>query len=471
MKIYFLVLLASFLIPTTSLTQTIPPDRRPVVVVMLENHAYSSMYLSSYMPNLTAMTRQYGVAQNFYANGHYSVGNYMFQTFGKVETTDDNYNPDTQGYFSDDNIIRHLLTLGKTYKMYQENIDAAGSTEMVSADGLYVRRHNPLSYTSEFGNMTNAQRAFVEVPFTQFSADLNAHQLPDFSYVTPNMINNGHNGSDPGALQAADAWLQKNIFGPLLADATFQQTGTLIVSVDESLNNDCLPASSCPPLPEYTPYCKTNCTKGGGHILTVVIGPNVNTAFKSNGIFMHESTLKSLLKSLGSTTFPNGLSGVSNFEGFYQLLTNPGFELSPINWHCYGSCTIGSQAGVARTGTHYADLIASGPGSQPMAFAADGSGSNIYYPVRPGQIVTFSGWGSRVSGDGLSRLVIEATDSAKSNPTWITSIPDINNASWTLTSGSYTVPAGKAFVRFYMEIKNSTRSSEVRFDDSALQIR
>ena len=106
-----------------------------------------------------------------------------------------------------------------------------------------------------------------------------------------------------------------------------------------------------------------------------------------------------------------------------------------------------------------------------MAFAADGNGSNLYYPVRPGQMVTFSGWGSRVSGDGVSRLVIEATDSAKLNPTWITSIPDINNPSWTLTSGSYTVPAGKAFVRFYMEIKNATRSSAVRFDDSALQIR
>ena len=106
-----------------------------------------------------------------------------------------------------------------------------------------------------------------------------------------------------------------------------------------------------------------------------------------------------------------------------------------------------------------------------MVFAADGSGTNIYYPARPGQVVKFSGWGSRVSGDGLARLVMEVTDSTKANPTWITSIPDINNASWTLTSGSYTVPAGKAFVRFYMEIKNPTRSSEVRFDDSALQIR
>src|SRR6266704_4048278 len=133
-----LSLVLSLLLLRAALSQTVPADRHPVVIVMLENHAYSSMYLSSYMPNLTSMTKQYGVAQNFYANGHYSIGNYMFQTFGKVETTNDGYNPDTQGYFTDDNIIRHLLTLGKTYKMYEENIDSAGSTELVSNDGLYV---------------------------------------------------------------------------------------------------------------------------------------------------------------------------------------------------------------------------------------------------------------------------------------------------------------------------------------------
>jgi len=471
MKTQLSLVLSLFLLHA-AISQTIPSDRHPVVVVMLENHAYSSMYLSPYMPYLTALTRQYGVAQKFYANGHYSIGNYMFQTFGRVETTNDNYNPDRQGYFSDDNIVRHLLMLGKTYKTYQENIDVAGSTEMVSKDGLYVRRHNPLSYTSEFGNMTEAQRALVEVPFTQFSADLSFHQLPDFSFVTPNMINNAHNGSDPAALQAADTWLQKNIFRPLLTDPKFQQTGMLVVSVDESLDTDCQPSSTCPPLPEYTPYCASNCSRGGGHILTVVIGPNVGPNFKSNTPFMHESTLKSMLRALGSSTFPNGLSAIPTFGVLYQLLTNPGFELSTSNWHSYGSCTIGSLAGVARTGTHYADLIAAGAGTQPMCFAADGNGSDVYYAVKPGQVVTFSGWGKRVSGDGLARPVIEVTDSRKSNPTWRVTTPNnISNAAWTFTSGTYTVPVGKSFVRFYVEIKAATQKSQVRFDDLVLQIR
>lgn len=465
-------ILAVCIFLSAAVCQTIPSDRHPVVIVMLENHAYSSMYLSGYMPNLTSMTKQYGVAQNSYGNGHYSIGNYMFQTFGKVETTDDNYNPDTQGYFTDDNVIRHLLTLGKTYKMYEEGIDSAGSTELTSANGLYVRRHNPLSYTSEFGNMTTAQRALVEVPFSQFAIDLAAHQLPDYAYVTPNLIDDAHNGSDPGALQAADSWLQKNIFAPLLADSTFQQTGLLIVSVDESLDTDCLPDTKCPSLPEYTPYCVSNCSAGGGHVLTVLVGPNLSTAYKSTTTYMHESTLKTVLQGFGGTTYPNGLTSVPSLNTFSQSLTNPGFELAAINWKCYGSCSIGSKSGVARTGTKYGDLIASGPGTQPIIRAADSSGADEYYSVKSGQVVTFSSWGSRISGDGLARAVLEVTDANKQNPTYIVSTPNnISGSTWTLTTGTYTIPTGKAFVRFYMEIKSSTKSSEVRWDDAVLQIK
>ena len=153
------------------------------------------------------------------------------------------------------------------------------------------------------------------------------------------------------------------------------------------------------------------------------------------------------------------------------LPANPGFELSPINWHCYGTCSIGNLSGVARTGTHYGDLIASGPGTQPLLVGADANGSDAYYAVKPGQVVTFSGWGSRVSGDGLSRVVLEATDANKLNPTYLVSTPNnITSIQWTFTTGTYTVPTGKAFVRFYAEIKSSTKSSEVRFDDVILQI-
>lgn len=464
----FLTLLLLFS-PAISLSQV--PNRYPVVVVMLENHSYNTVYLSPNMPNLVALTRQYGVAQNFYANGHYSIGNYMFQTFGKVETMKDSYDPDIDGYFSDDNIARHISSLGKTYRMYEENIDAAGSTELRSNDTLYVRRHNPLSYTSDFSNMSQGQRMAVEVPFSQFASDLAAHQLPDLVYITPNLIHDMHDGGGAAGMQTADTWLQTNVFGPLLADPTFQQTGLLIISSDESVHSDCGPASVCPALPEFTAYCSSNCSAGGGHIFTLLVGPNIKPAFKSGTSFMHESTMKSVLKALGSKTYPSPLASVPVFDSFYQALTNPGFELSSTNWHCVGSCSIKNQAGAARTGSRYADLVVTGSGAQSQYFSALANGSVTYYPVKSGQVLTFSGWISRAAGDGVAHLVVELSDSNKLNPIVVTSTPEVISPSkWTSTAGSYTAPAGVAFARFYLELKGSTQPSEVRFDDLNFRI-
>src|SRR5207253_10882012 len=119
-----LSLVLGLLLLRAALSQTVPADRHPVVVVMLENHAYSSMYLSPYMPNLTALTRQYGVALKSYATGHHSTGTYMLPAFRAVETTNANYNPDRRGQFSADNIVRHVLILGQTYKTDQDTIRA-----------------------------------------------------------------------------------------------------------------------------------------------------------------------------------------------------------------------------------------------------------------------------------------------------------------------------------------------------------
>jgi hypothetical protein len=47
----------------------------------------------------------------------------MFLTFHKLNTTNDSYNRDAQGYLSNDNVIRRMVALGKTCK---ESIDGAG---------------------------------------------------------------------------------------------------------------------------------------------------------------------------------------------------------------------------------------------------------------------------------------------------------------------------------------------------------
>src|SRR5437763_14499294 len=117
---------------------------------------------------------------------------------------------------------------------------------------------------------------------------------------------------------------------------------------------------------------------------------------------MHETTLKTVLQAFGGTSYPNALTAVPSMNTFYQSLTNPGFELAAINWKCYGTRSVGTKSGVARTGTQYEDLIASGVGAQPSLRAADCSGAGEYYSVQHAQVVSFSACGSNLSGEGLA---------------------------------------------------------------------
>ena len=66
------------------------------------------------------------------------------------------------------------------------------------------------------------------VSLSQFNSDLANDQLPNFSYLVPNLLDDAHDGP----LQLADAWLQQNI-APLISSPTFQKDGLLIIVFDE----------------------------------------------------------------------------------------------------------------------------------------------------------------------------------------------------------------------------------------------
>jgi hypothetical protein len=116
-------------------------------------------------------------------------------------------------------------------------------------------------------------------------------------------------------------------------------------------------------------------------------------------------------------------------------------------------------------------LVVTGSGAQARYFSALANGLVTYYPIKSGQVLTFSGWINRAAGDGVAHLVVELSDSNKSNPIVVTSSPEvISGSKWTSTAGTYTGPAGVAFARFYLELKGSTQPSEVRFDDLNFRI-
>ncbi len=154
-----------------------PPGAFPqfghVVLVVEENHSYSEVIGSSSMPYLNSLASQYGLATQYFANTHPSIGNYFMLTTGQIVTNDDAFT----GPVSVDNIVRDLLAAGKTWKSYAESIPSVGYTGGDSYP--YAKRHNILSYFTDV--TTSSTQVKNLVPFSQFSSDLANNQLPDFS--------------------------------------------------------------------------------------------------------------------------------------------------------------------------------------------------------------------------------------------------------------------------------------------------
>lgn len=237
-----------------------------MVLVVEENHGFADVITNSGMPYLKSLAAQNSLATGYYADTHPSIGNYFMMTAGQIITNDDSFN----GPVNVDNLVRHLLQAGKTWKAYAESLPAVG---YVGGDsGAYLHRHNPLSYFTDVVNSSNERLNLV--PFSQFAHDLNNGQLPDFSFIAPNMFDDAHNGT----LQQADQWLQANI-APLLSSPQFKNGGLLLVVFDEAEDTDT--------------------TLGGGHVPLVLAGPAVKHGFQSANQYQHQNLLKMITSYLG----------------------------------------------------------------------------------------------------------------------------------------------------------------------------
>ena len=264
------------------------PPMGHVIVVVEENSDYSSVIGNSSMPYLNGLAQQYALATKYYAVTHPSIGNYFMMTVGKIITNNDSYST----VVSDDNIIRRLIAAGKTWKSYAEDLPSAGYTGGDVGD--YARKHNVIALLSDVVN--DATQRDNLVPFSQFATDLASGNLPDYSFVVPNLCNDAHSCS----LATADQWLQTNI-APLVNSAAFQRDGLLVITFDEAGSDD---------------------TNGGGHVPCVIVSPKAKRGYQGTGVYEHQSLLRLTAEALGVRP-PNAAATAPDMGEFFQTTGTP----------------------------------------------------------------------------------------------------------------------------------------------------
>ncbi len=252
------------------------PRSNHVVVVFLENRSYSAALAN--MPWLKSLALQYAYDAYYYGNVHGSIGDYFMATTGKIITTNASYSSTVTA----NNLVRQFIQYGRSWHAYAESLPSDG---YLGGDVYpYVKQHNPFAY---FSDVQSSQRYNIVRFESHWANDVANGTLPKFTFIIPNQLHNAHDGT----MAACDSWLKSNLT-PLLNSPEFQQDGILIITFDESYGSDT--------------------AHGGGHVLTVIIGPKVKRGSKdTHNYYQHQSLLRTVEFALGLPTIGAAATTIS----------------------------------------------------------------------------------------------------------------------------------------------------------------
>lgn len=243
-----------------------PHPYKHVVWVWMENRPYDAIAGSSQAPYINSLANECGLATNYHNVDHPSLPNYIGATSGLSFSQLTPFTPDCNPTGTCTTTAKSIFDQGETWKSYDESMP---SNCYPTNFGPYAVRHNPAPYYRTLqGCSTN------DVPYTQLATDLAGNALPAFSFITPNVVDDMHDGTTA----QGDTWLADNL--PTILNSPEYQDGSTAVFLtwDEGEGgtvND----------------CATNTTDVGCHVFTVVISPSTPQGIKSGTLFNHYSLL------------------------------------------------------------------------------------------------------------------------------------------------------------------------------------
>jgi len=237
--------------------------RSHLVVVVMENAEFGEIIGNRAAPYVNLLARRYGLATDSHAITHPSLPNYLALTSGSTQGVESDC---TSCAVSARNIVDQLEAAGVSWRAYLEGVP--GPCYEGAGSGGYAKKHNPFAYYRDISGA--AGRCHKLVGFGALAADLRSGALPTFAWLSPNLCDDGHDC----ATATADRFLARTI--PLLL-RELGPHGFLVLTWDEG-NSD----SGC---------CGA---AHGGHIATIVAGPDVRPGARERAPLDHYGVLATI---------------------------------------------------------------------------------------------------------------------------------------------------------------------------------
>jgi phosphatidylinositol-3-phosphatase len=200
----------------------VPAGVSKILVIMEENHGTAEVFPRG-MPYLWHLARRYGYASDWSAITHPSLPNYLAIFSGSAFNDPPDCGPGPGCAYPAPSVFGQALALGKTARSYEESMPSPCDR---SDGGTYAVRHNPWAYIP--GEAAACRSGDVPAGTPSGGALASAVQagtLPNVGLITPNLVNDAHDGT----LGQADAWLRQWI--PVIMSGPDWQHGRLAIAI------------------------------------------------------------------------------------------------------------------------------------------------------------------------------------------------------------------------------------------------
>ena len=243
----------------------------------MENHSYGDIIGNrSQAPYINSLASECGLATNYHSISHPSLPNYLAATSGLSR----GHLPILSWLDCHPSLICHtsaasIFGQGETWKAYEESMPARCDK---SSSGEYAASHNPPPYYVKLSGCASR-----DVPYARLAADLAGQALPAFSFITPNIIDDMHNGT----IADGDSWLARHL--PAILNSREYRSGTTAVFITWDEGSGGYPVENC----------AINTTDASCRVATIVVSPSTPAGARSGTLFNHYSLLGTAEQLLG----------------------------------------------------------------------------------------------------------------------------------------------------------------------------
>lgn len=284
-------------------TVTTKPTIKHVVLIMEENHSYSTIIGSGTGATyINTLAHQCGLATSYRNITHPSLPNYIAITsalpLSKLGPFESDCPPGGSCLSSSQSLFSQVGAHG--WKAYDESMPRAcdGSTA-----GTYAPKHNPAIYYTDIPAATCKANdvslgTLASSPFLKaFGSETTA---PKLSVVTPNLNDDMHDGS----VAKGDTWL-KNWLGKVLATPVYKSGNTAVFVIwDEGEGGSYTIGENC------ATSSDVSC-----HVAAIVVAPSVPAKSVSTK-FTHYSFVRTVEELLGLPLLNQATTAASMVSAF-----------------------------------------------------------------------------------------------------------------------------------------------------------